>query len=111
MTMLTVNVPDDVKALAEARAAEAGCSDVGEYLVQLIKGDAAGGPAGLSVDSDDDVEAMLLARLDGPSVEVDAADFQHMRDRLKARLGGSTQPGLAACPRPMPIPRAARGPA
>lgn len=86
MSTLKVTLPDDVKALAEARAAEAGCADVGEYVARLIRGEAAGAPLGLTVDSDEELQDLLLARVDGPFVETDAADFQRMRERLKARL-------------------------
>jgi hypothetical protein len=87
MATRTVRLPDDVMTLAEARAAEAGCADVGEYLARLVRHEASGGPAGLSIDSDEQLEALLLGRLDGPSVEMDAADFRRMRKRLEARLG------------------------
>jgi hypothetical protein len=88
MSKLTVTLPDDVKALAEARAAESGCADVAEYVARLIRGDAAGAPGGLIIDSDEQLQALLLGRIDGPFVEMDASDFQRMRDKLKARLDG-----------------------
>lgn len=87
MATLTVQLPDDVKGLAEARAAEAGYADVGQYLAELIRGDTAAGPADLTVDSDDALEALVLGRLDGPSVEMDEADFRQMRQKLEARVG------------------------
>ena len=86
MATLEVELPDDVKALAEARAAESGCADVGEYLADLVRGEAAGAPEQLSVDSDQQLESLLLRRLDGEEIEMDAADFRRMRERLRARL-------------------------
>jgi len=86
MTTLTVKLPDDVKDLAESRAAQAGCATVDEYLVQLIRGEAAAAPAGLSIDADEQLEALLLRRQDGPSVEMDDADFARMREQLRARI-------------------------
>jgi hypothetical protein len=86
MPTLALSLPDDVRALAEARAAEAGCADVGEYVARLIRGEAAGAPAGLSVDSDEQLQALLLARADGPFVDMDAADFRQMREKLKSRV-------------------------
>ena len=86
MATLTVQVPEEVKTLAEARAAEAGCADVGEYLAQLICGDAAVAPEGLSVEMDAALERLLLRRLDGASVEMDEDDFARMRRSLRDRL-------------------------
>ncbi|MGB7158642.1 MAG: hypothetical protein WBD40_11285 [Tepidisphaeraceae bacterium] len=86
MATLTVHLPEDLKTLAESRAAAAGCADVGEYLAQLIRGEAAAAPGGLVVDSDEQLEALLLRRLDGPSVAMDGADFDRIRARLRARI-------------------------
>jgi hypothetical protein len=86
MATLTIQVPEEIKALAEARAAEAGCADVGEYVARLISGEAAVAPEGLSVESDAMLEALLLRRLDGASVEMDEADFGRMRSALRDRL-------------------------
>jgi hypothetical protein len=91
MARLTLTLPEDVKALAEARAAEEGCADVGEYVARLIRGEAAGAPQALTVDSDEQLEALLKDRVDGPFVETNAADFQRMREKLKDRLDG--EPG------------------
>lgn len=66
---------------------------MGECLALLIRGDAADGPAGLKVDSDEQTESLLLTRLDGPSLETDAADFRQMREKLKARLARPTSRG------------------
>jgi hypothetical protein len=89
MATSTVKLPEDVKALAEARAAELGYADVGEYVARLIRGEVAGGPDGLTIDSDAQLEALLHGRADGPWVDVDAADFKRMRAKLEARLDRS----------------------
>lgn len=86
MTKLTVNLPDDVKALAKARAAEAGYANVGEYLSVLIRSEAAGAPPGLTIDSDEELESLLRSRLDGRSVEMDEADFRRIREKFEAEL-------------------------
>lgn len=92
MATLKVELPDDVKVLAEARAAEAGCANVGQYLADLVRGDAAGAPPQLTVDSDQQLESLLLQRLDGEPVEMNAADFEQMREKLGARLRGGAGP-------------------
>jgi len=40
----------------------------------------------LSIDADEQLEALLLRRQDGPSVEMDDADFARMREQLRARI-------------------------
>ena len=89
MATLTVTLADHVKALAEARAADAGYADVGEYLTGLIQGEAAGAPDGMSIESDEQLEALLLSRSDGPWVEASADDFRRLRERLAAHLDGA----------------------
>ena len=86
MATLTIHLADDVKSLAEARTAEAGYADVAEYLTRLIRGEAAGAPQGLELDSDADLESLLMARLDGAAVEMNQQDFQQIRAKLSARL-------------------------
>jgi hypothetical protein len=86
MATLTVNLADDVKSLAEARSAQAGYVDVAEYLTRLIRGEAAGSPQGLEVDSDEAIESLLLSRLGSTGMEMDEADFRQIRAKLSARL-------------------------
>jgi hypothetical protein len=81
MATISVQLSAELKALAEARASAAGCADVAEYLAQLIRGEAASAPEGLSVNSDEELEALLLGRLQGPSVEMTDADFDAIRQR------------------------------
>jgi len=83
---MTIEVPDELKALAEARAAKAGFSNVDQFVAQLIVGEAAGAPAGLVVDSDTEIEALLTSRASGPFVDMDASDFIQMRKKLVERL-------------------------
>ncbi len=86
MASLTIQLPQDVKTLAESRAAEAGCASVDEYLAQLVRGEAASAPEALVVDTDEQLEALLLRRLDGPSVEMDGGDFDRSRERLREQI-------------------------
>jgi hypothetical protein len=91
MATLTLRLPANLKALAEARAAEAGFSDVGDFVAQLIVGEAVGAPEGLTVRSGAQLEQLLASRMDGPFVEMDAADFKQMRKKLQRRLGERTK--------------------
>ena len=89
MSQLTINLPDHIRALAETRATEAGCADVSEYVSLLIRAEAAGAPVGLEIDSDEQVEALLLTRRDGPFVEMDDADLKQIRQKVEAQLGSA----------------------
>jgi hypothetical protein len=86
MATLTVEISDGLKDRAEAVAIKAGFSNLSEYVTQFIIGEAAGAPEHLTIDSDDDLEKLLLSRINGPRVKMDAADFRQMREKLRARL-------------------------
>ena len=86
MASLTLQLPHEVKTLAEARAAQAGFDDIGQFVAQLIVGEAAGAPEGLTMNSNRDLEALLASRIDGPFVDVNTEDFREMRKKLQARL-------------------------
>jgi hypothetical protein len=89
MATLSFDIPDELKALAESRAAEGGFADVAQFISQLIVVEAAGAPEGLAFDTDRELEALLNSRVDGPFVEADAADFQRMREKLRSELESS----------------------
>jgi hypothetical protein len=83
MATVSLNLPDDLRARAEARAAESGFATVEQYVEQLVRTDA---DAGDVDEVDEDLERLLLDRLDGPGMEVNREDFQRMRAKLQARL-------------------------
>ncbi len=87
MATLTLQVPDSLKAMAEVRAVEAGFSDLGQFVAQLIMDEAAGAPEHLTIDSEDGLNEFLQSRAGGPFVEMHAADFQRIREKLKSSLG------------------------
>jgi len=93
MVTLTVNLPDKVKALAESRASAAGYADVSEYLVRLIEAEASASSGDAESSTDDHLEALLLCRIDGIGVEMDAADFQQLRRKLADQLDGDAESG------------------
>jgi plasmid stability protein len=76
MAALKLNIPDELRAAAEARAAESGHSSLDEYLAALIRADS-------ESDLSDELEQHLLAGLEsGPAAEL-PADFWH---QLKRRV-------------------------
>lgn len=79
--MATITVSDELKAQAEARAAERGCVSLEEYVEQLVRRD-----AGEGLEFDEELEHLLLQRMDGPSVEMGAADFAQMREKFRRYL-------------------------
>ena len=87
MATLTVTLSDEVRDLAQAKARAAGFADLGEYVAEIIRYETMGGPPGLHVETDAELESLLASRLDGPSIVMDAADFQQIRRKLEARLG------------------------
>jgi hypothetical protein len=89
MATLNLNLPDELKARAEARAAEGGFATVEQYVQQLLRADV---DAAGSDEVDEDLEALLLERLDGPAIDVNEADFRGMRARFQARLDSQSRP-------------------
>jgi hypothetical protein len=86
MASVNLNLPDEVKAVAEARAAESGFPSLDKYVEELVRAD-----AGASEDVDDDLEQLLASRLDGPTVEMNDADFASIRAKFESRLQADQQ--------------------
>ena len=83
---MSIELPESLRSRVEARARESGfdcCLEA--YVRAVLLADAAGGP----IIEDEALEALLAARLDGPFVTADAADFERMRQKLAARLDDS----------------------
>lgn len=79
MTTVTISLPEDVKALAEARASQFGHS-LEDYLANLIRAD-----AGLPID--EGLEQELLAGLESPSREFSPAAWAEKKRRFEERQG------------------------
>ena len=86
--MASISIPDELKAQTEARAIEGGFASVDEFVEALLRAEAAGAPDGLTVDSDEDLKRLVERRIDGPWVEVNAADFAQMRAKFQKHLDG-----------------------
>jgi hypothetical protein len=82
MATLNLKLSDDLKARAEARAAESGFATVEQYVEQLLRSDT--DPPELI---DEDLEKLLLERMNGPWVEMDAADWAQIRAKFEASQG------------------------
>jgi hypothetical protein len=58
------------KSRVEAQASAEGFADVEEYLLWLVDGTDYTTPPQRTVNSDEEVEALLLERIDGPSIKL-----------------------------------------
>ena len=94
MSALTIDLPDPLRSRLESRASENAFPSVEAYVQALLAADAAPGPRA----TDEQVEALLRARVDGPFVEADDADFRQMRAKLAQRPGDGSDAG------PLPEP-------
>jgi len=82
MPALTLQLSDEIRTRAAARATENGFDSVEAYVQALLLDDVTTAP----VLSDDQLEPLLLGRLDGPFVDADQDDFRRMRQKLEAEL-------------------------
>jgi hypothetical protein len=85
MSQITINLPDDLQPLAEARAAESGHSSIATYVESLVRYDAevpsidCGAPAHLTVRSRAELEAALREGLASPMEPVTPDDWAELR--------------------------------
>jgi hypothetical protein len=81
MTTLNITLSDELKGLLEARAAECGFDHVEDYVQSLLKADAR--PAELI---DEDLEELLLKRLDNPElVELTPTFVEQFKQQVAQR--------------------------
>lgn len=86
MTSISIPVSEELKAQVEARAAEGGYANVEAYVETVLRAAALGGPDGLGIGSEEELEALLLSRMDGPWVEMDDPDFARIRAKVQDHL-------------------------
>ena len=85
MARLSVQIPDELRARAEARAVEAGHSSLDAYLESLLRADLAAPGV-----EDEDLEQLLLARLySGPGVEVTPEFVEQFKQNIRRRRQGA----------------------
>ena len=82
MTRVSIDLPDDLRAKAEARAAEAGHSTLEQYLRALLHAD-----IGTGEFLDEDLEELVLRRLDdaSPSIEFTPQFARDFKDAMRRR--------------------------
>ena len=83
MASLQVNIPEQLKSTAEARAEAAGFASVDEYVASLIESDQAEA-------IDPQLEAELLKGLDsGPPIDVTPQFWDDLKKRVRQRRGSN----------------------
>jgi hypothetical protein len=90
MTRLSIEIPDDLKALLDARAAEAGCTLEG-YVESLVRTEAQTieycAPPHLKCESRQKLEALALEGLATPTRGLTVVDWDRMRGDLIENRG------------------------
>jgi plasmid stability protein len=81
MAALQLQLPDDLKARLQARATECGYESVEQYVQDILRASAE------EEVVDEDVEAVLIQRLDDPQGEIEfTPQFQQQfREQVKQR--------------------------
>ena len=88
MVQLNIWLPENVKAVAEARAARAGHGSVDAYVESLILADAAedfSGPSHLDIRSHGHLVELLREGASSPAREMTPADWDELRRKLVER--------------------------
>ena len=89
MTRLSIDIPDELRAKLEARAAETGDETIERYVERLIRDDAEGidhgAPEHLRAKSRQHLEELLAEGLESPARQMTADDFDAMRRKLAER--------------------------
>jgi antitoxin ParD1/3/4 len=86
MSMMSINVPEEIRAAAEQVVATGRFATVSEYIANLILEDQ------VRLDGRS-LESHLVGRINaGPSTEMTDADFDRIRGRLDAEVGRRRKP-------------------
>ena len=93
MARLSIQLPDELRTKAEARAAEAGHASVEQYVEALVRADVQGAdenygaPGHLSPADDTQLEALLVRRLENtePGVEATPQFWEKLREEARLR--------------------------
>lgn len=91
MVSINLNLPEDVKAKIERRAAEHGHPSVEDYIETLVREDIAylpaDGPERTAFGSQEEFEAKLLEGLQGTGRVLTDADCEAIVERFEKRHG------------------------
>jgi hypothetical protein len=83
MTMLNIQISDDLKARIEAKAAQSGFDGVQSYIQAMLEADVSE-----QIVEDDDLEKLLLNRLDkSGEIELTPAFVDRFKQQIADRRG------------------------
>ena len=97
MARLSIEIPEDLRAKAAARATESGHTSIEQYVEALLRADVDradgdqdgdedfGAPPHLTIHSSTDLEAKLLEGLKTPATEMTQADWDELRRKVVER--------------------------
>jgi hypothetical protein len=96
MTRISIELTEDLRRKAEARAAEGGHASVEQYIESLVEADAGatddedfGAPEHLTIRSREDLEAKLQEGIEsGPKVEMTDDEWASIRREVAERIEG-----------------------
>jgi hypothetical protein len=97
VSAIPVNLPDDLRAKAEARAAAAGRTDVADYIRALVEEDVTGailsGPTHLSPRTSAESDALVREGLQSPTRPMNDADWAKIREAVEDGIKGQGRQG------------------
>jgi hypothetical protein len=92
MNAIPIQLSDELREKAEARAAAAGRADVADYIRALVEEDVAGtmfeGPAHLTPRTRQEAEAMIREGLASPVRTMTAEDWLEIRKQVEDGIAG-----------------------
>ena len=78
MAALKINISKPVHSRLKTQAKKHGFRNVEDYVEAVLVMETAGPEV-----NDEELEELLLSRIDGPTVPMDASDFQRIRTKLQ----------------------------
>ena len=93
MARISIQLPEDLRSKAQARASEVGHASVEDYVEALLRADLHaegveyGAPPHLTMTSETELEALLLERLEStePGIEATPEFWSRLNEEAKAR--------------------------
>jgi hypothetical protein len=101
MTRISIELTEDLRRKAEARAAASGHASVERYIESLVEADTVadvddenyGAPEHLTISSQDDLQTKLLEGVEsGPVVEMTEHEWASIRQEVAERIGDRRPP-------------------
>lgn len=90
MSMIQLQLPDDLRATAQTRAAQEGFPSLDQYIASLIRADQYNGPADITAASQDHLKRMLHEGLNsGSGQEISEHLWDQKKQSLATKFGAA----------------------